>query len=54
MAAIGVFDSFKVEEFDPEEADPELFRRRSSSLTAEVTQDLYSSYFCNMKEVDFS
>lgn len=30
MAAIGVFDMFNMEEFEPEEADPDLFRRRRS------------------------
>ncbi|CAM9185466.1 unnamed protein product, partial [Laminaria digitata] len=30
VAAIGVFDMFNMEEFEPEEADPDLFRRRRS------------------------
>lgn len=33
VASIGVFDTFNIDEFDPEEVDPELFRRRSSAMS---------------------
>lgn len=38
VAAIGIFDSFDVDKFEPEEPDPELFRRRSTSTGGEVLQ----------------
>lgn len=45
VAAIGIFDTFKVEEFDPEDPDPELFRRRSNSTGGEVTNKTHLAYY---------
>ena len=45
MAAIGVFDMFNMEEFEPEEADPDLFRRRRSG-SIEVRTARFTHVLC--------
>lgn len=49
VAAIGIFDTFQAEEFDPEEPDEDLFRRRSSSAGGEVIKT--SSHSCVLVQI---